>query len=171
MPDDLASRVITDASGARMQATGGAALVAGIQGDSGDATIQRLYLDPGLKSYVEFPADAAITNQELSTGIIDCTGFWLPQDTSVTWRYPVVTTANKVSAPQLAKANGSVFRAARAAARYGAAPGTGRFGVGEAIAIGGALWAGAGELGVQDDILDVGGDVLDEVGSFFGSLF
>jgi hypothetical protein len=166
MPDDLAAKIITDASAARLQTSGGTSLVAGIQGEAAIGGMQRLYLDPGLTSYVELAEDAVITSQELSSGGIACTGVWCATDTPITYVCPIATTAKNVSVPQLAKASGAAFRAA--AAPNGAGQGTARFGIFE---VGAGLWGVAGALGWQDDIIGGIEDAAEAVGSFFGNLF
>jgi hypothetical protein len=150
-------------------ATGGTALVAGFPGPSGADGVQRLYLDPNLKSYVEFTDEDPVTTQPLTNGVFDCSGIWLPEDKDLLYWMPIATTARNLNATQLARANGAAFRAMAArSANNGAGLGAARF---DPFTVGAGIWGGLGVLGLQDDIIDGVGSIVDDVGGWLGSLF
>jgi hypothetical protein len=163
MPDNLASRVVENLA-TRGPQTGGTALVAGFQGDSGNDNVQRVYLTPDCSTaYVEFPTDAVVTSQELTTSRSPFTGtaYWIPKNQDITCWISTPLTADKLDAT-LIKAQ------ATSPAPNMVVQGTERF---DPISIATGAWGVAGTLGLQDDIVEGATDVAKKVGSWVSSWF
>jgi hypothetical protein len=163
MPDDLASRVVENLA-TRGPETGGTALVAGFQGDSGNDNVQRVYLTPDCSTaYVEFPTDAVVTSQELTTSRSPFTGtaYWIPKNQDLTCWISTPLTAEKLDATRI-KAE------ATSPAPNMVVQGTERF---DPISIATGAWGVAGALGVQDDIIEGAKDVGNKVASWVSSWF
>ena len=168
MPDDLASRVVPDIGGSDPTSGLGTAVVAGFQGDSGNDNVQRVYLTPDcMSAYVEFPKDVVVTSQEIGNerSLFTGTAYWLPKNQDLTCWIAAPTTAKNLDAPQLA----TLFDA-RAASGAAAAGTQERF-IGEAMAVGSALWGAAGALGLQDDIGKAAGSAVNSAVSTVKSWF
>jgi hypothetical protein len=159
MSDNLAQSILPGgaASHTAFAASGGTALVAGFQGDSGDDNIQRVYLTPDCSTvYVEFPADAVVTSQELTSERSPFTGtaYWLPKNQDLTCWISAPLSADKLDATKLATDTPKVVLSPNGV------QGTERF---DPVSIAAGAWGVAGTLGLQDDIMNAAGSAADSV--------